>query len=98
MNDFTQIVISIIKNIPKGKVMTYGQIARLAGNTKGARQVSRILHTLSHKYDLPWHRVINAKGLISLPGEAALIQKSLLVEEGIRVSDFKIDMEKYQYR
>ena len=46
--------------------MTYGQIATLAGSPRGARQVVRVLHTLSEKYKLPWHRVINSKGEISI--------------------------------
>ncbi|MHA1457965.1 MAG: MGMT family protein [Promethearchaeota archaeon] len=60
-SEFTQEVIKIIKNIPKGKVLTYGMIAKLAGNPRAARQVSWILHSSSKKYDLPWHRVINSK-------------------------------------
>lgn len=52
---FTERVVEAIKRIPKGKVATYGQIATKAGNPFGARQVVRVLHTLSEKHDLPWH-------------------------------------------
>lgn len=62
---FTERVIRIIQPIPSGHVMTYGQIARLAGNSWGARQVARILHSMSCKYRLPWHRVINSRGEIA---------------------------------
>ena len=97
MNDFTRDTISIIKNIPEGKVLTYGLIAELAGAPRAARQVSRTLHSLSEKYDLPWHRVINSKGIISLKSiEGKEHQKWLLEQEGITVSDcFEIDLKKY---
>jgi methylated-DNA-protein-cysteine methyltransferase related protein len=93
MNDFTKNVINIIKSIPQGKVMTYGQVAKVAGNPWGARQVSRILHSMSRSYDLPWHRVVNAKGKISLEGEAKFIQASLLVDEGIEFSNDIINLD-----
>ena len=98
MTEFTRNVITIIQHIPKGKVMTYGQIAVKAGNHLGARQVSRILHSMSEKYDLPWHRVINSKGMIGLKGNAALIQKSLLIDEGIEVEGVRISLEKYLFK
>jgi methylated-DNA-protein-cysteine methyltransferase-like protein len=97
MNDFTQEVIEIIKTIPYGKVMTYGQISSVAGNPWGARQVSRILHSMSTKYNLPWHRVINSKGEISLSGEGFLIQKQLLTDEGVIVIGNKINLNIYQH-
>jgi methylated-DNA-protein-cysteine methyltransferase-like protein len=99
MTPFTQEVIRIIKHIPRGKVMTYGQIAGEAGSPRGARQVVRILHSMSEKYDLPWHRVMNAKGeLPNIAGMKPFRQKSLLEAEGIEVSeDFKIDLSKYRY-
>ncbi len=81
---FYQRVIAIIKNIPEGKVATYGQITTYAGNPRAARQVSYILHSSSEKEDLPWHRVINSKGSISLkPGHGYELQKQMLKKEGI---------------
>jgi methylated-DNA-protein-cysteine methyltransferase related protein len=97
MTDFTEKVISIIKNIPAGQVMTYGQVAGMAGSPRAARQVVRILHSLSRKHRLPWHRVINAKGEIGLKdiGE----QKFLLEAEGVEVSQSgSIPLEKYQFK
>lgn len=96
MTDFTREVIDIIRAIPYGKVMTYGQIALYANNPRGARQVSRILHSMSTSYNLPWHRVINSQGTISLTGEAGFIQATLLSEEGITVKNKKIDLSIYQ--
>lgn len=98
MTDFTKDVIEIIKSIPKGQVMTYGQIAICAGNPRGARQVSRILHSMSNLHKLPWHRVINSKGGISLTGEPGFIQASMLSEEGIAVINKKIDLKKHQVK
>ncbi|ANS77313.1 DNA methyltransferase [Paenibacillus yonginensis] len=81
---FTQQVISIIKQIPEGRVMTYGQIAALAGSPRAARQVVRILHSSSRKHQLPWHRVVNAKGEIGLQDEESrFMQRMMLEQEGV---------------
>ncbi|WNB92775.1 MGMT family protein [Bacillus sp. NEB1478] len=99
MEGFTERVIQIIKNIPSGYVMTFGQIANLAGSPRGARQVVRILHSMSRKYDLPWHRVINIKGEIGIQDdEGAFTQKALLEREGIRFKGKStVNLEKYRY-
>jgi len=90
-------VISAIKQIPSGKVSSYGRIARIAGNSRGARQVSRILHTLSKKHNLPWHRVISSTGKIVIQDEQnAILQKELLLNEGVQVSPQNtVDMKIY---
>ena len=95
MNLFTERVIRIIKGIPGGQVMTYGQVAAAAGSPRGARQVVRVLHSMSEKYKLPWHRVINAQGEISF---TAGDQREMLESEGI---DFgrngKVDLTEYRW-
>jgi methylated-DNA-protein-cysteine methyltransferase-like protein len=84
-SSFSQRVKDVVKKIPKGKVATYGQIAAYAGNPRAARQVVWILHSSSSKGRLPWHRVINLKGRISLkPNYGYEIQKELLRKEGIK--------------
>jgi len=84
--------------IPIGKVATYGQIAQLAGNNKAARQISRILYSSSEKYDLPWHRVINSQGKISMrSGDGFEMQKAILESESIIVSDDIIDLKVFQW-
>jgi len=85
LNDpFHQRAIAIIKKIPQGKVATYGQIASLAGRPGAARQVVRILHSSSAKAQLPWHRIVNRHGHISLrPGSGYELQKALLEAEGV---------------
>jgi methylated-DNA-protein-cysteine methyltransferase-like protein len=97
MTNFTKDVIQIIQNIPSGKVMTYGQIATMAGNPWGARQVVRILNSSSRAYQLPWHRVVNAKGGISLKGIGGWEQCQLLLEEDVLVVDDLIDLDIYLF-
>lgn len=81
---FTLKTKNLIKKIPQGKVATYGWIAAMAGNPRGARQVARILHSCSRKDNLPWHRIINQKGRISLKhDDGYALQKQLLEKEGI---------------
>lgn len=100
METFTADVIKIIKNIPSGKVMTYGQIAACAGSPRGARQVSRILHSMSKKHNLPWHRVINAEGKITIRDEEMVqVQKMSLEAEGIVfTSSYQLDLSEYRHR
>jgi len=88
-----------IRAIPRGKVASYSQIAALAGNHRAARQVVRVLHTSSEKDRLPWHRVINSRGAISLArGRGFEKQKRLLLQEGVSVSRLgRIDLEEFQW-
>jgi methylated-DNA-protein-cysteine methyltransferase-like protein len=97
---FHQKVISIIKSIPRSRVATYGQIAGLAGNNRAARQVVRTLHTAAEKERLPWHRVINSSGFISLPpGAGYELQRTLLEKEGVSFpDDGRIDLERFGWR
>ncbi|WP_210471361.1 MGMT family protein [Sporosarcina sp. 6E9] len=95
MNLFTKRVVHIIQAIPPGYVMSYGQVAAAAGNPRGARQVVRILHSMSEKHELPWHRIINAKGEISFSGKD---QRGLLEAEGVEFSlNGKIDLARYRW-
>ncbi|MBX0358043.1 MGMT family protein [Halobacillus sp. Nhm2S1] len=95
MQPFTQRIIQIILSIPKGRVMSYGQIAACAGNPRAARQVARALHSMSEKHELPWHRVVNAKGKIAV--KDPLRQRQLLEKEGVVVIHDKITMREYQH-
>lgn len=85
MNEpFSTKVKEIIRSISRGKVATYGQIAMYAGNPRAARQVVWILHSSSRKDKLPWHRVLNSKGRISLKSNYGYeMQKGLLQKEGV---------------
>ena len=75
---------AVIRRVPRGKVATYGQIARLAGFPGAARQVGLALFVLQDTdTQLPWHRIINARGRISLPEPGASEQRRLLEAEGV---------------
>lgn len=98
LGNFKERVIQIVKNIPYGRVTTYGTVATLAGLPRGARLVGGILRFNSQENDLPWHRVIDRNGLISIKSltHPKPLQKALLEQEGIEVSDdFMINLEKY---
>jgi methylated-DNA-protein-cysteine methyltransferase related protein len=98
--DFRKNVLIVVKAIPKGKVVTYGQIALLIGSPRAARQVGMVLRGLKEKDgDVPWQRVINSQGGISTykVGHGEL-QKALLESEGIKVSQGRtVDLKKYQW-
>lgn len=92
----TERILAVLKRIPKGKVASYGQIAALAGSPRGARQVVRILHMLSEREKLPWHRVVDRNGRISLPMEShGAVQAALLRKEKVRVNHGAIRMETF---
>ena len=93
----TQRIKDIIKKIPRGKIATYGQIATSAGNPRAARLVIWVLNSSSQKDKLPWHRVINRNGKISLkPNQGYEIQKMLLEKEGVKFDkNDVIDFERY---
>lgn len=99
MQPFTMRVIEIIKRIPEGRVMTYGQVAEQAGSPRAARQVVRILHAMSRAHRLPWHRVVNAKGQIAIKDiEGREMQESYLRSERVEVDvDGSIDLDKYRH-
>ena len=100
---FKDRVIKEIKKIPKGKVASYGQVAAVAGSPRAARQVGGILRNIDLAGTiLPWWRVINNQGIISIKGNWTAtkeLQRDLLQKDGVKVSeDFKVDMEKYRWR
>jgi len=94
---FTLRVVEVVRAIPEGRVATYGGVARMAGSARAARQVVRILHTCSRREGLPWQRVVNREGRISLkPGYGYEEQKELLADEGVEfdLSD-RIDFDRF---
>jgi methylated-DNA-protein-cysteine methyltransferase-like protein len=96
--NFVEKVIDIIKQIPSGRATTYGTVATLADSPRGARLIGGILRFNSHKFNLPWHRVINKDGFISIKSmdHPKELQKALLESEGIEVgSNFMVDLDKY---
>lgn len=90
-------ILAVVDSIPRGRVATYGQVAREAGLPRHARLVGRILAGLPAGTPLPWHRVINAAGRISLrPGAAR--QQQRLAREGLRCSPTgRIDLARFRW-
>lgn len=84
-----------VRKIPKGKVATYGEVARAAGFPGRARQV---VWALRASRGLPWHRVVGAGGKILLPGESGLEQRLRLETEDVKFRAGRVWMEKHQYR
>lgn len=90
-----------IQKIPYGKVATYGQIARLAGFSGYARQVGYALHATPDDMEVPWHRVINAKGEISLKptGPYDQVQRQMLENEGVQFDEHgRVSLKIYQWQ
>jgi methylated-DNA-protein-cysteine methyltransferase-like protein len=102
ISPFTQSVIKVIQSIPSGHVVSYGQVAAYIGVPRAARQVGWTLRSLEDTISLPWWRVINNTGRISIEGNLhndKYIQKRLLEQEGIIVSqDYTVEIEKYRYK
>ena len=84
-----------ISRIPKGRVATYGDVARAAGYPGAARQVAWALHNA--KGGLAWHRVLGAGGSIRLPGPAGLEQRLRLQAEGVAFRGAHVDMARHAF-
>lgn len=100
---FRESVINFIKKIPKGKVVSYGQVAAAAGSPRAARQVGSILMRLTEDDGpVPWWRVVNNQGIISIKGNWEVskeLQRELLIRDGVLVNkDFTLDINHYRYK
>lgn len=100
---FRQKVIDYAKKIPRGRVASYGQIAAACGHPRAARQVGGVLRSLDcEKLGLPWWRIVNVRGIISIKGNWTadkLSQKELLEKDGVKCSrEFAVDMGKYRHK
>jgi methylated-DNA-protein-cysteine methyltransferase related protein len=84
-----------IRQIPRGRVSTYGAIARAAGYPRCSRHVARVLKQVD---GLPWQRVLGSGGRISLRGELGLEQRFLLESEGVRFRGRRVDMKAFEHR
>ena len=97
-DSFPQRVWQIVASIPEGFVTTYGDVAKLAGSPRAARQVGGVLKRLPEGSTLPWHRVVNRHGAISLTGPDLQRQRQALLAEGIVVSGSgQIDLQRYRW-
>ena len=90
----------VVGDIPPGHVLTYGDVARLSGMPRAARRVSQAMSWAPRSMKLPWHRVINAQGRISIPEDSPWHekQKALLQEEGVVFLNGKVDLQRFGYQ
>lgn len=105
--NFKQKVINIVSKVPKGNVASYGQIALMAGAPRAGRAVGQVLKSmeldiLKGAPDIPWWRIVNNSGRVSIKGTKfhdAVMQRKPLIQESVRVqSDYTFDIEKYRWR
>lgn len=100
MSKFKSGVIKVVSMIPAGNVVSYGQVALYLGMPRAGRQVGWMLNQLGVGTQVPWWRVVNNKGRISIKGSgySANDQKELLIKEGVKVgNDFTFDINKYRF-
>ena len=92
---FKQKVYDLTKQIPKGKVATYGLLAKLAGNPKAARAVGMCMKTNPNAPIVPCHRVVASDGSLTgySAGEGIITKKNMLKQEGVKFHKNKVDLE-----
>ena len=98
MSDFQETVRRIVRGCPRGKVVSYGGVAAMAGKPRAARAVGTLMSALPDDSDIPWWRVINSRGEVSMRGigHGPAIQRKLLEREGVRFDrSGRVDWEKY---
>ena len=99
--ELAQLILAVVELIPYGQVASYGQIARLAGLPRHARMVGRVLSQLDVDSQVPWYRVLNSQGMISLKKYNELsenIQVIQLMQEGVVVNRGRVDLKIYQWQ
>lgn len=101
MSPFEELVLKIVRTIPPGHVMSYGQVALYAGKPGHAREAGVAMRTLGDQPNFPWWRVLNSQGIVSIAGNPdanAQMQQELLQKEGIEFTKpFHLDMDRYRY-
>jgi methylated-DNA-protein-cysteine methyltransferase related protein len=101
MTKFQSLVLAVVRMVPSGRVMSYGQVAACIGAPRAARQVGWALHAMTGTPDFPWWRIVNNAGLISIKDGLANskeIQAGFLRAEDVEVSDqLNLDIEAYRY-
>lgn len=94
MDEFAYLILEIVSEIPKGKVASYSQIAKMAGYPKNARKVGKVLSNAEFYGKYPCHRIIHNDGSLVVGWDT---QKDLLLEEGVEFINNKVDMKKFRY-
>ena len=98
-NSWVVAVWQVVRDIPRGCVLTYGEVARLAGSGGSPRRVSQALRQAPRNMQLPWHRVINSQGKISFPvgSQGYRQQKTRLEKEGVVFLNGRTNLQRYGY-
>lgn len=97
---FTRAVHRVVRRIPPGRVTSYGAVAALAGSPRAARGVGAVLNALTPDRDVPWWRVVNRAGVLSIPAELGLraLQRRLLEDEGVAfLPSGAVDLEEHAW-
>jgi methylated-DNA-protein-cysteine methyltransferase-like protein len=100
MTEFQEAILQIVRLVPAGKVISYGQLAAYVGTPRAARQVGWAMRSLEG-VDFPWYRVLNNEGRITIKGNKfhdAKLQRQLLEAEGVIIHDYQLDMRQYRFR
>lgn len=93
-------ILETIRDIPAGRVASYGQVADIAGIPRGARQVGAVLRDLPDGHDVPWYRVLRSDGRIAFAAgsDAFEEQRARLARDGVAVSAGRVDMHRYRWQ
>ena len=93
-------IYAVVRRIPAGRVATYGQVAELAGLPNHARLVGYALHAVAEGSSIPWHRVLNAQGRISIRGSvsATVTQRVRLEQEGVRFAAGRVKLDEFGWK
>lgn len=91
-------VYRFVQRIPRGRVLTYGALARALELPGGARTAGRAMAATPSGKGIPWHRVIGDRGRILIRGPHALLQKRLLESEGVAVTEFRINLKRHLWK
>lgn len=99
ITSFEKELYELVRQIPKGKVTTYLEIAKAMGRPQSARAVGNALHKNPNPISIPCHRVVSSSGRLSsnFAFGGLIVQKELLIKEGVDVQDDKVDLSKYMY-
>jgi methylated-DNA-protein-cysteine methyltransferase-like protein len=100
-SDAYEKIYAVVRRIPRGKVASYGQVAEFAGLGGHARQVGYALHAIPDEIEIPWQRVVNAKGEISPRSDPLMegVQQSLLAAEGVSIDrNGRIDLARFRWQ
>jgi methylated-DNA-protein-cysteine methyltransferase related protein len=89
------VILAAIRKVPRGKVSTYGAVARAAGHPGAARQV---VAALRKSFGLPWHRILGAGGQIKLRGDSAIEQRLRLESEGVTFRGRRVNMKLHEFK